>query len=113
MPTSKRQRPDLSRRRFVIRLTGLGVLAGLESLAPAWAWNRTGNQLVERNSAGEQDIFELAVRRTAVDIGARQALPITLNGSIPGPLIRLREDGQSQEGRGLLQLRQAYVSGLL
>ena len=81
----------LSRRDFLRQTTALGLLAGLESLAPAWAWQKSGNTAADRQVAGDSDIFELAIRRQPLRIDGREARPITLNGSIPGPLIRLRE----------------------
>ena len=37
------------------------------------------------------DVFDLQIRRMPVIINGCQTSPITLNGSVPVPLIRLRE----------------------
>lgn len=37
------------------------------------------------------DIVDLRVGRTAIDIGGRRAQAVTVNGSVPAPLLRLRE----------------------
>lgn len=80
-----------SRRRFLQGTAMFGLLAGLESLAPAFAWDRTGNLDAKRTTAGNADVFDLTIRRSPLTIGGRAANPITINGSVPGPLIRLRE----------------------
>ena len=69
----------------------MGLLSGLDSLAPAYARQSSGNTLASRASQGDVDSFDLTIARTPLTIGGRPANPITLNGSIPGPLLRLRE----------------------
>lgn len=81
----------LPRRRFIQGVAAMGLLAGLDALVPAWAWQKGGNLTAARRVDGSSDIFELAIRRTPMSIGGQPARPITLNGSIPGPLIRMRQ----------------------
>ena len=80
-----------SRRRFLQGSAAMGLLAGLDSLAPTYAWEGTGNKLAQRTSQGDVDSFDLTIARTPLIIGGQPANPITINGSIPGPLIRLQE----------------------
>jgi CopA family copper-resistance protein len=83
---------DVTRRRFLQGAAAVGLLAGIDSLVPAHAWARTGNLVAKREVVGDSDIFNLVIERTPLDIGGRAtSQPITINGSIPAPLIRLRE----------------------
>lgn len=80
-----------TRRRFLQGTAMMGLLGGLQALAPAYAWEKTGNLVAKRRAAGDADVFDLRIGHTPLDIGGRRANPITINGSVPGPLIRLRE----------------------
>jgi CopA family copper-resistance protein len=82
----------VTRRRFLQGAAAMGLLAGIDSLVPAYAWARTGNLAAKRDVDGNSDIFDLVIERTPLDIGGRAtSQPITINGSIPAPLIRLHE----------------------
>ncbi|MDY6980274.1 MAG: copper resistance system multicopper oxidase [Pseudomonadota bacterium] len=82
---------SFTRRRFLQGTAAMAVLAGLGRLAPAYAWQQTGNLVAEKTVSGNTDIFDLTIDHTSMDIGGRSANPITINGSIPGPLIRMQE----------------------
>ncbi len=82
---------SFSRRRFLQGTAMMGLLAGFESLTPAFAWDNTGNLPAAKAVRGNTDIFNLRIARKPVRIGSRIGNPITINGSIPGPLIRLQE----------------------
>ncbi len=78
-----------SRRRFMQAGAAGGVIASATGLLPAWA---------KSASAGNTGIFELAgnsfdltVGHSAVEIGKRRGHAITVNGTVPGPLLRFRE----------------------
>ena len=78
-----------SRRRFMQAVAAGGVIASATGLLPAWA---------KSASAGNTGIFELAgnsfdltVGHSAVEIGKRRGHAITVNGTVPGPLLRFRE----------------------
>ncbi|MDH4301616.1 MAG: copper resistance system multicopper oxidase [Nitrospira sp.] len=83
----------ISRRLLLKRVGALGVLAAIQPLLPACALNlalpttRTGIQ----SSALSGEVIDLIIRETAVAIGERTATAVTINGTIPGPLIRLKE----------------------
>ncbi len=86
----------LSRRRF-LRYTGaLGALVGVDSLLPGWAH---AHGLPPRTAPGVLDgsagPIELTIGRTEVGIDGRGGTAITLNGTIPGPLIRFREGDEA------------------
>ena len=80
-----KKHPSLTRRRFLQGSAAMSLLAGLELLAPAYARQSTGNTVARHSSTDGTDVFDLQIRRTPVIINGRQANPITLNGSIPGP----------------------------
>lgn len=77
-------------RRHLLKASAAGgLMASASGLLPAWA---------KSASAGNQGIFELAgnsfdlsVGHSAVNIGGRSGHAITVNGTLPGPLLRFRE----------------------
>ena len=73
-----------TRRRFLRNAAAASVLAGFENLVPAYA--RPGKK--ERETGGAMD---LTIDRLSLDIGGRRASAIAINGTLPGPLVRLRE----------------------
>src|SRR5690606_27630900 len=76
---------DPSRRRFVQGLAAAGALAGL-GLARAPARAATGAPGV---LAGRE--FDLAIGRSPANFTGRPRLATTVNGRLPGPLLRFRE----------------------
>lgn len=82
---------NLSRRRFVAGLASSGVLATCGALLPAYAraatWGVAGP--LSLRAAGEP--MDLRVHRQDVAIGQRIGRMVALNGSAPGPLLRLKE----------------------
>lgn len=80
----------LSRREFLHTSTAaLGALAGLERLLPSYVWSAAGVRAPVPTPPVRA--FDLTIGRTAIGIGDRQAAANTINGSIPGPLLRFRE----------------------
>lgn len=82
---------NLSRRRFVAGLASSGVLVTCGALLPAYAraatWGMAGP--LSLRAAGAP--IDLRVHRQDVAIGQRIGRMIALNGSAPGPLLRLKE----------------------
>ncbi len=82
--------PNLPRRRFLQGLTAGGVLLGLSPwLKPASA------QEVPATATGTAKVlsgteFDLTIAETPVNFTGRPRLATTINGSIPGPTLRLR-----------------------
>ncbi|WGI25318.1 copper resistance system multicopper oxidase [Halomonas alkaliantarctica] len=68
---------------------GLGSAAAM-GLTPAWAnpWGRTN---VYAQGVEEGPEVSLAIRRESLPIDGQEARPISINGTSPGPLIRLKE----------------------
>ncbi len=74
----------MNRRRFLRLSAAAGIFAGLERLAPAYA--RTA---LARGQAG--GAIDLAIAKQTIAIGGRQVSALAINGTVPGPLVRLRE----------------------
>jgi len=78
---------SFSRRRFVQGLAASGIIAGLN----LWRW-----PVLARGAAREQQVltgseFTLVIDRTPVNFTGYSTGAITINGSIPGPVLRWRE----------------------
>jgi FtsP/CotA-like multicopper oxidase with cupredoxin domain len=83
-------RNSFTRRRFLQDTLALGVLAGMERLMPAYAWQSTGGETSGGARTGP-GVFELLIRKETIQIGGREATATTINGSVPAPLVRFRE----------------------
>ncbi|GGD99398.1 multicopper oxidase PcoA [Tsuneonella deserti] len=78
----------LSRRGFV---TGGAAILGLAGAFPAWA--RTGSQGLAAKGSGlvTGPNIDLSIAAAELAVNRRSGHAVTINGSIPGPLIRLKE----------------------
>ncbi|QTD46535.1 copper resistance system multicopper oxidase [Ottowia testudinis] len=76
----------LPRRRFLQAMTALGSTAALPAWAQALPAARTGTPPELRGPH-----FELTMDYTSVDFDGRRGIATTLNGSLPGPTLRMRE----------------------
>ena len=76
------------RRRFIKSAIGAASALALAKIAPVWA-SPAGRSYGDTIDAG--NAIDLLIRRENLDIGGRVGRPITINGSMPGPLIRLKE----------------------
>ncbi|WP_095139950.1 copper resistance system multicopper oxidase [Pseudomonas sp. Irchel s3a10] len=78
---------NTSRRTFVKGLAASGLLGGLGLWrAPVWALNPTGQ--INELSGSE---FELFIGESPVNFTGSPRTALTINGSLPGPLLRWRE----------------------
>jgi len=78
-----------TRRRFLrhsAALAGVGSLYGVLPL-PAWASSLAGSL----DDTIASDFFDLRIGPTPVQIAGRNATALSINGSVPGPLLRFRE----------------------
>ncbi|MGN6112289.1 MAG: copper resistance system multicopper oxidase [Luteimonas sp.] len=101
--------PSPSRRRFVQGLAAGGALTGI---AAAGGWPRNAWAL---GTAAQPGVlagtrFELAIGETPVDFTGRVVPAITVNGSLPAPVLRWRE-GDTVELRVANALPPASVHG--
>lgn len=85
--------PRMTRRRFVQCAGAAGVAAslGVTRLARAEAIRKPGAIETLDASAGP---IELRIARTPVHVAGRRGQAVTINGAIPGPLLRFREGGE-------------------
>ena len=82
--------PPLTRRRFIRASAALGLLAGLQRIMPAYAFENTGQKASPAEGAATNEI-DLLIREQQLQFGKRRGTAITINGTVPGPLVRLRE----------------------
>ncbi|MGM0982100.1 MAG: copper resistance system multicopper oxidase [Pseudomonadota bacterium] len=81
----------LSRRQILKGGTALGLgSAAALGLRPSWA-NPWGQTNVYSKGVEDGPEVALAIRRESIPIAGQQARPISINGTSPGPLIRLKE----------------------
>ena len=77
----------MTRREFLRATASASALSAVHGLLPAWARHPDG--LGAQAAAARE--FDLAVARTAIGIDGRQGTAVTVDGSVPGPLLRFRE----------------------
>ena len=78
-------------RRTMLKTGALGVAGlGLSSLMPAWAQTGTSGIRPEMPMLSGDDIA-IEIGETPFTVGGRTGHAITMNGTLPAPLIRLRE----------------------
>ena len=75
---------DTPKRRTLQTLAGLGALAALPR---AWAQVRA----VELRDTPVSRAYDLSVAESALNITGKPAMGITINGTMPGPVLRFRE----------------------
>lgn len=90
-PASRTLRGDkvhdlLARRTFLQTISLLGAHTALSRLAPAWAFQRAG-QLTQLSGPD----VDLIVRKQRIEIAGGWGTAITVNESLPAPLLRFRE----------------------
>ena len=76
-----------SRRQLLSSAGALGLAAALERLAPAYA--ATAEHPKSATLTG--GVIDMVIADTPLGIGDRTASAVTINGTVPGPLLRLRE----------------------
>ncbi|MDA8127127.1 MAG: copper resistance system multicopper oxidase [Betaproteobacteria bacterium] len=82
--------PDFPRRRFVQGLAAGGLLFGLPSLATQ-TWAAVADTVTGSAPVLQGTEFDLVIAETPVNFTGRPRMATTINGSIPGPVLRWRE----------------------
>lgn len=79
---------SFTRRDLLKGVGALGTLAALERLAPSYA--RAAISAAPQNADGPA-IVDLVIAKNPFPIGSRTGKAMTVNGSLPGPIVRLQE----------------------
>ncbi len=94
MQSSHTTNPDRISRRLLLKCaTTLGLLAAVERLAPAYALTSAAHAGAQTPLSG--DVIDLIISEQLFRLDGRTASAITINGTIPGPVIRLKEGQQA------------------
>ncbi|MGD1716551.1 copper resistance system multicopper oxidase [Dapis sp. BLCC M172] len=80
----------LTRRNFLGFTAGVGIVTAIDNILPSYSRQIIAASEPE-NGSKYPDLINLQIQETKLKIGERKATAMTVNGSIPGPLIRLRE----------------------
>jgi CopA family copper-resistance protein len=85
----------LTRRQLLRGAAALGAAGALQPLLPAWARSAVHRPLMDRSDTGIRELsgtrFDLVIDYAPVVIDGRRGDAITINGTVPGPLLRWRE----------------------
>ena len=80
----------IARRSLLKGMGVFGALTALESILPAYAWSSASNAVTQTPQISG-DVINLTIAETPFRVDTRTTTAITINGTVPGPLIRLRE----------------------
>ena len=104
----------LNRRHFIRGSAALGLLAGLHHSMPAYA---VAPADLKTGPVGdpEADEIDLLIREEQRAFGERRGTAVTVNGTVPGPLVRLREGNEAilRVTNGLTEDTSIHWHGLL
>src|SRR6056297_3886003 len=81
---------NITRRRFLRYTASMAALAGVSSILPTYAFAGF-NQRNELRPKGPDNVIDLTIGRMPHKIDGKQGGAIGINGTVPGPLIRLKE----------------------
>ena len=81
---------SIDRREFVQRWAAVGLATGIDRLLPDYARLFHGPETLLA-TGGQRNIIDLQIGRRTLVIGDREASAAVINGSIPGPLVRMKE----------------------
>ena len=103
-----------NRRRFIGASAALGILSGLQRFVPLYAGEDPVMGIPPDGGAAATQM-DLLIREQQFQFGKRQGTVITINGSVPGPLIRLQEgrDAILRVTNGLQEDTSIHWHGLL
>ena len=80
----------ITRRNVLATASAGAALLAMDGLLPAWAKGGPGLWPPADPRTGAH-VFDLSIARTPVMVDGRQGSAVTLNGGIPGPVMRFRE----------------------
>lgn len=85
-----RRLSSLDRRSLLRGAAVLGGGAAISSLLPSWAMSASPGQVSTLPTLSGEDI-KLTIGHTPVTIDGKTSHAVTINGTVPGPLLRLKE----------------------
>jgi CopA family copper-resistance protein len=90
----------MDRRLFLRNASAFGALAGLTALTPAWARSSLMGParapgLAPTRRAGGLVEYDLTIDRTRLAFGGKTGSAVTMNGTVPGPLLRFTEGDEA------------------
>ncbi len=86
----------LSRRQLLRSVGAAGLLAGVRPLSPDYAHGVTrGAVALETEVVGRARVANLTIANTRLRLDGRSATATTINGTVPGPLLRFREGDEA------------------
>src|SRR3990170_6061476 len=91
IPQSPHDLPALPRRRFLQGLAGGGMALGALPWLDAVAARATAATALGTAPVLTGTEFDLTIAETAVNITGTPRMATTINGSLPGPTLRMRE----------------------
>ena len=104
------QNNGMTRRVWLQRAGALGLLAAMERLVPSYVW-ASASKGAAQTSQLNGNVVDLTIAETPFRLDGRTAPAITINGTIPGPVIRLKE-GQQATLRVTNRLQEVTVDSL-
>ena len=85
----------MTRRALLERAAALSAWAALGRSVPAFAWTDTSERALPRAAASQASsdpgIIDLTIADFALPVDGRTGRAVAVNGTVPGPLVRLRE----------------------
>ena len=92
MPTDPLLTAPVSRRRMLQSIGAVGLVAGTDRLWPDYARGRSlAHAPLASTFVHGARAFDLRIAETRLRLDDRAATAVTINGTVPGPLIRFRE----------------------
>src|SRR5262245_6122992 len=80
----------ISRRQVLKGAGALVLVTAMERLLPAYAQTDAGGEVHQLPALGG-DTIDLTIAETPFQAGGHSGKAVTINGTVPGPVIRLRE----------------------
>jgi len=81
---------NMSRRKFLRYTASMAAMAGISSVLPTYAFAGFDNREV-LTPKGPDNVIDLTIGKMPHKIDGKQGQAIGINGTVPGPLIRLQE----------------------
>jgi len=81
----------VSRREILKGISAAGMMAALQGLVPAYARSGFGEAAAAKGGELSGSVIDLTIAETPFRVNGRTATAKTINGTLPGPIIRLKE----------------------